>query len=188
MPCIHLDDDICGFHPVLYATLYERAKFNRRKQEDGETVDEFVMDLYRLAEHCEYGILHDELVKDRIVVGIKDSKLSEKLQMTPDLTLESAVIEGRQSEAVKKQQSVVRGEVLRESTIEAVKTCRQPRGLKPRNKFTRSAPRPLTVVQGVDCHRLTVDNNAPPKKRYATNVVLKVTIKAAVKPESALER
>ena len=62
--------------------------------------------------------------------------------MTPDLTLESAVIEVRQSEAVKKQQSVVRGEVLRESTIETVKTCRQPRGLKPRNKFTRPAPRP----------------------------------------------
>ena len=46
--------------------------------------------------------------------GIQDSKLSEKLQMTPDLTLESAVIEARQSEAVKKQQSVVCGEVLRE--------------------------------------------------------------------------
>ena len=35
-------------------TIYERAKFNCRKQEDGETVDEFVTDLYRLAEHCEY--------------------------------------------------------------------------------------------------------------------------------------
>ena len=123
-------------------TIYERVKFNCQKQEDGETVDEFVTDLYRLAEHCGYGILHDELVRDRIVEGIKDSKLSEKLQMTPDLTLESAVIEARHSEAVKKQQSVVRGEMLRESTIEAAKTCRQPRGLKPRNKFTRPAPRP----------------------------------------------
>ena len=28
-------------------TIYERAKFNRRKQEDGETVDEFITDLYR---------------------------------------------------------------------------------------------------------------------------------------------
>ena len=50
-------------HTVLYNLwVYERAKFNRREQEDGETVDEFVTDLYRLAEH---GILH------RIVVGIK---------------------------------------------------------------------------------------------------------------------
>ena len=44
-------------------TIYERAKFNRRKQEDGETVDEFITDLYQVAEHCEYGIFH-ELVRD----------------------------------------------------------------------------------------------------------------------------
>ena len=52
-----------------------------RKQEDSETVDEFITDLYRLAENCEYGNLHDELVRDRIVVGIRDRKLSEKLQL-----------------------------------------------------------------------------------------------------------
>ena len=38
-------------------TIYERARFNRRKQEHSETVDEFITDLYRLArtastEHC----------------------------------------------------------------------------------------------------------------------------------------
>lgn len=56
-----------------------RARFNRRKQENNETVDEFITDLYHLAENCEYGALQDELIRDRIVVGIRDSKLSEKL-------------------------------------------------------------------------------------------------------------
>jgi len=32
--------------------IYERAKFNRRKQETGEPVDSFITDLYGLAEHC----------------------------------------------------------------------------------------------------------------------------------------
>ena len=73
-------------------TICERVKFNRRKQEVNETVDEFITDLYRLAEHCNFGALHDELVRDRIVVGIRDSKLSEKLQMESELTLESTVI------------------------------------------------------------------------------------------------
>lgn len=50
-------------------TIYERAKSNHRKQEDGEMVDEFIMDLYRLAEYCEYGIPQDKLVRDRTVVG-----------------------------------------------------------------------------------------------------------------------
>ena len=33
------------------------AKFNQRRQEDGETVDAFITDLYRLAEYCDYKVL-----------------------------------------------------------------------------------------------------------------------------------
>lgn len=40
--------------------IYERAKFNMRRQEEGETVDEFITSLYRLSEYCSYGELSDE--------------------------------------------------------------------------------------------------------------------------------
>ena len=89
--------------------IFERAKFNRRKQDEGESVETFITALYALAEHCGYGELHDAMIRDRIVVGIRDSKLSEKLQLDPDLTLASAVTRVRQSEAVKLQQPLVRG-------------------------------------------------------------------------------
>ncbi|XP_055913692.1 uncharacterized protein LOC129947228 [Eupeodes corollae] len=83
--------------------IYERAMFNSRKQEEGEPVDTFITSLYALAEHCNFGALHDELIRDRIVVGVRDHKLSEKLQMDNALTLEKAVQHARQSEAVKRQ-------------------------------------------------------------------------------------
>ena len=51
--------------------IYERVKFNQCKQEEDETVDAFVMALYELAEHCSYGNLHDEMIRDRLVVGSK---------------------------------------------------------------------------------------------------------------------
>ena len=70
--------------------IFERAKFNSRKQEEGETVDSFITALYGLAEHCEFGQLHDELIRDRIVVGIRDITLSEKMQMDPKLDLAKA--------------------------------------------------------------------------------------------------
>ena len=89
--------------------IYERAKFNRRKQESGESVDTFITDLYGLAEHCQFGTLHDEMIRDRIVVGLLDQKLSEKLQLDSELTLEKAINSTRECEAVKKQQPVVRG-------------------------------------------------------------------------------
>ena len=103
-------------------TIYERAKFNRRKQEEGETADDFITDLYCLSEHCQYGALRDEMIRDRIVVGIRDHRLSEKLQMEPELTLEKTLIQVRQSELVKKQQGTLRNESSREIEIITHKT------------------------------------------------------------------
>ena len=88
-------------------TIFERAKFNRRKQEEEEMIDEFILDLHRLAEHCAYGVLREEMIQYRIVVGLRNSGLSEKLQMDATLTLEKATAEARQSEAIKKQQSLL---------------------------------------------------------------------------------
>ena len=68
--------------------IYERAKFNLRKQEDGEPVDDFVTSLYFLAQYCNFGDLHDEMIRDRLVVGLRDANLSEKLQLDSELTLE----------------------------------------------------------------------------------------------------
>ena len=39
--------------------IFERAKFNQRRQEEGKPVDDFVTSLYCLSEHCRYGDLHD---------------------------------------------------------------------------------------------------------------------------------
>ena len=61
--------------------MFEWAKFNRRAQEEGETVDEVVTALNKLAEHCNYGTLVEEMIRDRLVVGLRDAKLSEKLSI-----------------------------------------------------------------------------------------------------------
>lgn len=71
--------------------IYERAKFNMRKQEVGEPVDSLITALYTLAEHSKYEALHDEMIRDRLVVGLLDVSLSEKLQLDAELTLEKAV-------------------------------------------------------------------------------------------------
>ena len=54
-------------------------------------MDSFIMDLYNLAEHCGYGNLKDEMIRDRIVVGLTNDKLSEQLQLDAVLTLDKAV-------------------------------------------------------------------------------------------------
>ena len=85
-------------------------KFNNHKQEQGEPVDALITALYTLAEHCNYGALYDKMIRDRIVVGLRNLSLSEKLQLDAGLTLATAVTKVRQAEAVKKQQPLLRGE------------------------------------------------------------------------------
>lgn len=61
--------------------IYERFKFNSTVQKPGETIDLFITSLHTLAEHCNYGQLKEELIRDRIVVGMLDTKTSERLQL-----------------------------------------------------------------------------------------------------------
>ena len=84
--------------------IFERARFNQRNQSEGESVEQYTTALYHLVEICEYGDLRDELLRDRLVVGIHDSATSQKLQMDPELTLEKAMKTVRQNAAVKEQQ------------------------------------------------------------------------------------
>lgn len=65
-----------NFFIVKKNVVYEHTRFNMRKQEPNETVDAFVTALHALAEHRTYGPLHDELIRDRIVVGLADIRLS----------------------------------------------------------------------------------------------------------------
>ena len=129
------------YFTVRRNTIHERAKFNRRRQGETESVDEFITDLYALAKYCNYGQLNDELIRDRIVVGIRDAQLSEKMQMEPELTLERAVTLARQSECVKTQQPTVRGELFQESTIEVVRgTTRMQSKTQSRIPGTQTNP------------------------------------------------
>ncbi|KAJ8033913.1 hypothetical protein HOLleu_24295 [Holothuria leucospilota] len=52
--------------------IVQRFKFNSRKQKESETVAEFVADLRRIAEYCEYGDKLEEMLRDCIVCGVKD--------------------------------------------------------------------------------------------------------------------
>ena len=79
-----------SFFKVRKNVIYERAKFNRRVQQPGETAEQFIIALYNLSESCKYGTMRNELLRDRLVVGIRDSALSSKLQLDSDLTLEKA--------------------------------------------------------------------------------------------------
>ncbi|UYV77093.1 K02A2.6-like [Cordylochernes scorpioides] len=126
--------------------IYERAKFNSRIQEEREPVDEFITSLYKLADSCEFEGLHEQLIRDRIVVGVRDKALSERMQLDSELTLEKAVKMVRQQEAVRQQQVDLQrpstsqkvNQVKFNSKKQSPKQQQQPSRKKEKSAKTRS--------------------------------------------------
>ncbi|XP_024885717.1 uncharacterized protein K02A2.6-like, partial [Temnothorax curvispinosus] len=107
-----------------------------RTQQNEEAVEDFIADLYRLAETCNFGTLKDELIRDQIVAGIQDQKLSEILQCDPELTLEKAVMKVRTKEEVRTQQAVLRGTEVA-ANLDRVSSSRGTRGKQYAKGFQR---------------------------------------------------
>ena len=122
-------DDYFGVRTNI---IVERAKFNKLVQ-NGDGMDIFINKLYRQAEYCEYGALREDLIRDRIVVGVDDDKLSNKLQTEPGLTLANAVQISRRYEATKQAKNIVRPTT---GTVESVGA----RHNKPKPKSSQNKP------------------------------------------------
>lgn len=86
------------FLPKVNSSV-ERNKFNTRIQNQEETFDNFVKDLRKLANNCDFGTFKEELIKDRIVCGVRDKRVKERLLREPDLKLDKAIDIGRAAEA-----------------------------------------------------------------------------------------
>ncbi|KAL3256428.1 hypothetical protein MRX96_017155 [Rhipicephalus microplus] len=76
--------------------LYESACFHCPHQAAGESVDQYVTALPR----CDSCVMKKRMILDRFVVRLRDSKLSEALQMDATLNLKTALSRARTKKAV----------------------------------------------------------------------------------------
>ena len=75
-----------------------RHKFFTRQQSAGETIDQYANALRTLAKQCNFGEIHDSLIRDRFICGILNEGLRERLLRREDLTLDKAILMGRITE------------------------------------------------------------------------------------------
>ena len=81
--------------------------FNTSNQHVGETIDQYVTDLKTKVRSCEFGVLTDSLIKDRIVCGIIDDRTRSRLLREPDLSLQKALDICRANEATTTQMKLL---------------------------------------------------------------------------------
>ena len=53
--------------------IFKRTWFKRRNQEEGESAEQFITNLYSLADNCAYGDLKDDLIRDHAVFKIRNT-------------------------------------------------------------------------------------------------------------------
>ncbi|UYV80370.1 K02A2.6-like [Cordylochernes scorpioides] len=78
--------------------------FKFEKEEEATKIDSVLKAFDSHFCSSEFEGLHEQLIRDRIVVGVRDKALSERMQLDSELTLEKAVKMVRQQEAVRHQQ------------------------------------------------------------------------------------
>ena len=116
---------------------WEYHLFNTRNQQPGETIDQYVTDLR--TKTCEFGTLIDGCIRDRIVGGIIDDSMRNRLLQKADLTLEKAIDMCRSSETTAAQMKTLTvsqepSPTLKTADINAVGKGRQ-RGTNDQRKY-----------------------------------------------------
>ena len=144
----------------LTNVIYERHIFHGRIQHPDEAFDTFYSHLCNLVKTCEFDTLTDDMVRDRIVSGIRDDNLRRRLLREPKLTLKSAVDMCRASEISERQSK----DFVEGKSIQAVKTP------KKRGKAYSKAPHSQKQQQQKQamcpyCGQDALDRNVCPARR-----------------------
>ena len=70
-------DAFDDYFKVQKNIVFEWARFNKRCQLPNESVDQFITEVHCVGHNCEFGAMKEELIRDCLVVRIRDLALSE---------------------------------------------------------------------------------------------------------------
>ena len=86
-----------------------RFTFYKRDRNNGESVNEYVAELRRLSENCNFGDTLNTYLRDRFVCGLNSESVQQKLLTMKDLTLDTALETARTFEKAYKDARAIRG-------------------------------------------------------------------------------
>ncbi|CAI6346892.1 unnamed protein product [Macrosiphum euphorbiae] len=71
--------------------ITERYKFKERRQAANETIIQFITGLKKMSEHCEFGTVLDDALRDQVIWGIRDSNIKKRLLSEDSLTFKKCI-------------------------------------------------------------------------------------------------
>lgn len=122
------------YSPVK-SEISERFTFNKCNQKSNQTVSEYIVELRKLANSCNFGNFLDEALRDRLVCGLAAETLQKKLLAEIDLTFTKACSISQAYEMADKQVKLLGGSSANDQ-IHSVKWAAKKQNLNSKTKST----------------------------------------------------
>lgn len=128
--------------------VYERYIINSCEKNTGESIDSFFTRLRKYASSCEFGLINDEAIRDRLVIGLIDKGAKRKLLREKTLTLDkwldiacSEEITSQQLASIKSESESTKEELNGVEKGKAKDFKKQPSGKERKGKKREETPK-----------------------------------------------
>ncbi|KAK5640315.1 hypothetical protein RI129_011126 [Pyrocoelia pectoralis] len=134
-------------HSPAPLEIAENYRFHQRKQEDGESLKDFVENLHKLSVYCNFGAYLTTALRNQIVFGLKSKRVQARILETPELTFERATQIGYAMELTEKGVNQIQGNGKEISTIHQVgwKAKKKPTGKEERITHKNTCTFTMTI-------------------------------------------
>lgn len=121
--------------------VVQRYRFNSRIQEPSEPFEHFLLDLKKLIKNCDFKDQQNSLLRDRLVLGVSDKALQERLLRDPDLPLDSTIKLCRAAELGKIQSDCIKNQISETNQFSlGLNTVRSKQSTFNRSKVKNDRP------------------------------------------------
>ena len=117
--------------PLIIA---ERFRFHKRDQRSDETVREYVVQIRKLSENCEFGTHLQDSMRDCLVCGLHNTDIQKKLLTEDKLTFEKSVDISTAMETAAKDALELQNKAHVASGVNKVSSGKPPRKQGPKPK------------------------------------------------------
>lgn len=100
--------------------IMERFRFQKRNQQESESVSDFIVALKQLSTNCDFGAHLDDALRDRFVSGLRSEAIQRKLLAETNVTFKSACDTALSMEMASRNTLEFSGKIKESGTVNRV--------------------------------------------------------------------